>query len=115
MRSSRRGLLIGGIVLSCITIIASITIIIIALNNRCVTRTVMIYMVGSDLESDNGLASTDLDAIDGNIALNNGLNVYLIAGGSKKWNNSYVDVSETSIFKLTNSGFTNDMFHSLKF
>ena len=47
----------------------------------------MIYMVGADLESNNGLASVDLNSIDKNIANDSSINVYLIAGGSKKWDN----------------------------
>ena len=72
-------------------------------NNR--SRTVMIYMVGADLESDDGLASTELDSIDFNKIDSNKVKVILMAGGSKKWHNNYIDVSETSIYELQESGF----------
>ena len=106
MKSSKRNLIILGIIFSLIVILSSFTAIFIILtSNKSVTRTVMIYMVGSDLESDNGLASADLSSIDKNISNNSNVNVYLIAGGSKYWNNDYIDKNETSIFKLTTQGF----------
>ena len=106
MKSSKRNLIVLGIIFSLIVILSSFTAIFIILtSNKSVTRTVMIYMVGSDLESDNGLASADLSSIDKNISNNSNVNVYLIAGGSKYWNNDYIDKNETSIFKLTTQGF----------
>lgn len=107
MKSDKKGLIIAGIIISFIIIIVStVTIVITLTTNQYNTRTIMIYMVGSDLESNNGLASVDLSSIDKNIANDSSISVYLIAGGSKKWDNSYIDKSETSIFKLTNSGFS---------
>ena len=69
------------------------------------TRTVMIYMVGANLESDAGLGTVDLSSIDYNRMDNEHVNVVLIAGGSKSWKNNYIDANETSIFELTSSGF----------
>ena len=66
--------------------------------NKNRTRTIMIYMVGADLESKSGLASTDLDSINYDEMDNKNINVVLIAGGSKKWNNTYIDEDETSIY-----------------
>ena len=106
MKSDKKGLIIAGIIISSIIIILStITIVITLKSSNYNTRTIMIYMVGSDLESNNGLASADLNSIDKSIANDPSINVYLIAGGSKNWDNSYIDKSETSIFKLTTSGF----------
>ena len=70
------------------------------------SRTIMIYMVGSDLESENGLATVDLNEINYNLMDNQNINVLLVAGGSKKWHNDYIETSETSIYKLTPSGFS---------
>ena len=69
------------------------------------TRTIMIYMAGSDLESKGGMATSELDFIDYNKIDNENINVVVIAGGSKKWNNDYISVDETSIFELTSTGF----------
>lgn len=73
--------------------------------NKNRTRTIMIYMVGADLESKSGLASNDLDSINYDEMDNKNINVVLIAGGSKKWNNTYIDEDETSIYELTSTGF----------
>lgn len=69
------------------------------------SRTIMIYMVGADLESKSGLATTDLESIDYDKMDNENINVVLIAGGAKEWNNTYIDEDETSIYELTTNGF----------
>ena len=72
-------------------------------NNR--SRTVMIYMVGSNLESEVGLATNDLNYIDYNKTNSNKVRVVLMAGGTKSWKNNYINVSETSIYELKENGF----------
>lgn len=74
-------------------------------NKKNVSRTIMIYMVGSNLESQSGLATTDLESIEYNDMDNENINVVLIAGGSKEWKNNYINKNETSIYELTNNGF----------
>ena len=67
-------------------------------------RTVMIYMVGSDLESTGGYATFDLyDIENANVDLENN-NVLLMVGGSKKWHN-FVDSREIGLYKLSKDGF----------
>ena len=78
------------------------------------SRTVMIYMVGADLESKNGMATVDLKEIDGTKVDLEHDNVLLIAGGSKRWDNNIIDVSETSIFKLENDGFKKILKQDIK-
>ena len=70
------------------------------------TRTFMIYMVGSDLESKSSMGTYELNGIDPKLVDLENVNVVLIAGGSKKWGNDYIDVDETSIYQLTENGFT---------
>ena len=77
-------------------------------------RTVMIYMTGSDLETQGKYASGDLENIlKANVNLDE-VNVVLIAGGSKKWHKSYISQSETSIYKLTEAGFVKEKMYSIK-
>ena len=105
MKNKKRGILIAGIIISVLVIIVSVTTTIVALlNSGGVSRTIMIYMVGSNLESTGGLASSDLNSIDKNIDSNT--KVLLIVGGTKNWNNNYISTDETSIYELTNDGFT---------
>lgn len=69
-------------------------------------RTIMIYMVGADLESGNlGLATFDLDGIDYNKLNEQNTKVVLIAGGSTSWHNNYINSNETSIYELTENGY----------
>ena len=69
------------------------------------SRTIMIYMVGANLESDNGLATRDLLDLDYNQTSNHKVKVLLMAGGAKTWQNNYIDAQETSIYELTENGF----------
>lgn len=68
-------------------------------------RVVMIYMVGSNLESRSGLASRDLQDLDYDKLKANNTKVILIAGGTTSWKNNYIDVNETSIYSLEQNGF----------
>lgn len=68
------------------------------------TRTFMIYMVGSDLESNSKQGTFSIsDIIDGGIDLSNN-NVLLMVGGAKKWHN-FVSSEEIGVYKLSSSGF----------
>ncbi len=83
--------------------IAAIAIVL--LSNQSATRTFMIYMVGADLESRGSMATYELDGIDPKKVDLENMNVVLLAGGAKEWNNDYIDEEETSIYELTKNGF----------
>ena len=68
------------------------------------TRTFMIYMVGSDLESKSSQGTFSISDIVGeNIDLQNN-NVVLMAGGANEWHN-FVNKDEIGIYRLTSQGF----------
>ena len=69
------------------------------------SRTIMIYLVGTDLETKGGLASRDLQDLKYEKIKNNNVNVVLIAGGTKTWKNNYIDSTSTSIYELKETGF----------
>ena len=73
--------------------------------NSSGTKTFMIYMVGSDLESKNGMATSELKALDYKKLDSKNVKVVLIAGGANNWNNQYIDKNSTSIYELTKNGF----------
>lgn len=68
-------------------------------------RIIMIYMVGSNLESDSAIATADLNGLDYNKLNEQNTKVILLAGGTLKWYNDYIDVNSTSIYELTADGF----------
>ena len=68
------------------------------------TRTVMIYIDGSNLESDIGIVSADLGAIKPEKIDLSKINILLYTGGTKKWHN-FVSNTENAIYKLTDQGF----------
>ena len=69
-----------------------------------ITRTVMIYMVGADLESESGIASADLNGIKASEIDLDKMNVLLYTGGTMKWHN-FVSSEDNAIYQLTESGF----------
>lgn len=77
-----------------------------------VNRTIMMYMVGSDLESESAMATADLkDIKPQNIDLEN-IEYILMVGGSTKWHN-YVEEDEVAIYRLTEEGFIKEEVYKL--
>lgn len=68
------------------------------------SRTVMIYMVGSNLESESRIATYDLDSIDPDEIDLDKVNVLLYTGGTEKWHN-FVKNDENGLYILTEDGF----------
>lgn len=62
--------------------------------------TLMIYMIGSDLESNDGSASTDIDEI--LAADTSNINITLQTGGTKKWHNPYIKSGATQRHVIQN-------------
>ena len=68
------------------------------------SRTMMIYLDGSDLETRGGLATVELESIvPSSVDLDN-INVLVYTGGSAKWHNSYISSNDNAIYKLTTNG-----------
>ena len=73
-------------------------------NGKESTRTIMIYLDGTNLESDAGIASAELEAIKPSTLNLNKTTVLVYTGGTLKWYN-YVKNDENAIYKLTSNGF----------
>lgn len=93
------------ILLGILAILISLIIVFLLTKKDFTTRTFMIYMVGSDLESRNSMGTYELEGINPELVDLENINVVLIAGGTTKWGNDYIDEEETSIYQLTNNGF----------
>lgn len=64
------------------------------------TRTIMVYLIGSDLESSQGSATFDIDemlAAD----IDDDVNLLIYTGGTKKWYTSEIEENENAIFEVT--------------
>ena len=67
-------------------------------------RTIMIYMVGSNLESEYGAATSDLsEMIKSGVDFEN-INIVVYTGGSKYWRTSSISNEENAIFELSSEG-----------
>lgn len=68
-------------------------------------RTIMIYLDGSNLESENGITTADLEAIIPSKIDFNKVNILVYTGGTEKWQNDYISNNENAIFQLTKDGY----------
>ena len=69
------------------------------------TMTLMVYMIGSDLEAKGGAGTNDLkEMAESGIDLSKA-NVVVYAGGSKKWHNDVASAEGHTLLQLTDSGF----------
>ena len=68
-------------------------------NNTVTPYTIMIYMNGSDLESDFGAATTDLlEILESGLDSKNA-NVIILTGGTKRWQNDVVPADQCMVWK----------------
>ncbi len=67
-------------------------------------RTIMIYMIGSDLESQYAAASSDIEEIKSSGVDFDDVNILIYTGGAKKWINGEIPDDKNAIFKVTSSG-----------
>lgn len=70
------------------------------------TTTLMVYMVGSDLESKSGAGTQDLQEMANSGVDLSHVNVLVYAGGSPTWHNDLLQPEEHALLWLTEEGFT---------
>ncbi len=97
----------------CLVVVIALILVIIAVlllgkedkdNIVADARTVLIYLCGSDLESQMGLATYDLSAIDPKKVDLDKMNIVVYTGGAKTWHN-YIENDENAIYVLEEDGF----------
>ena len=67
--------------------------------------TIMVYMCGADLESQNGMATSDLkEMINANLSDN--INLIVFTGGARRWKNNVVSSSANQIYQIRNGSLT---------
>ena len=70
--------------------------------------TLMIYMIGSDLESKMGAATDDLKEMTESGVDTGSVNLVVCAGGTSKWQGDLGDTEKLSLLHLTDNGFEQD-------
>jgi len=83
-------------------------------NTKVPSRTVMLYVVGSDLESRYGAATMDLMEIEASGVNEKKTNVLVYTGGAKEWQNTLVDEDENYILLLEDEELTVVESHKAK-
>jgi len=93
------------IIVSLLCIIVVLTSLLLFDNTATGTkRTIMIYIAGSNLETDSAIVTSDLNAINPQkIDLKN-TNILLYTGGTKKWHN-FISNEDNGIYILKKTGF----------
>ncbi len=71
-------------------------------NNKDVV-TIMVYMCGTDLESKNGMATSDLSEMAA-ATISDNVNLIVYTGGCTKWKNSIVSSSKNQIYRVKDGG-----------
>ena len=72
------------------------------------TVTLMIYMIGTDLESQNGMATSDLNEMLYSEIDNSRVNILIETGGCRRWRNSVISAGKLQRWKLTGRGLQLD-------
>ena len=68
--------------------------------------TIMIYMIGSNLESENGMATADLNELLYARPDNPNINLFVQTGGCKRWRNSVMTAGKIERWKIDSSGMS---------
>ncbi len=70
-------------------------------------HTLMVYMIGSDLEANGGAGTQDINEIAGSGTDINSANIIVYSGGSAKWHNDNSSADSHTLLELTKDGFVN--------
>lgn len=68
------------------------------------TVTIMVYLCGSDLESEHGMATADLNEMLHAELNDDKVNIIVETGGAKKWNNSVIKNNTNQRYRVTSKG-----------
>ena len=66
--------------------------------------TIMVYLCGTDLESENGMGTADLNEMLHATIDDEHVNVIVETGGTKKWNNTVISSTTNQLYRVTNKG-----------
>lgn len=66
--------------------------------------TIMVYLCGSDLESENSMATADLNEMLHATLNDSNVNIIVETGGAKKWNNSVISNKTNQRYRVTSRG-----------
>ena len=75
-----------------------------AVDSGLTPYTIMVYMCGSDLESDGGMGSADITEMIGSGFDPSALNIVLYTGGSTQWIDYDIPADTNSVFSVTGDG-----------
>ena len=67
------------------------------------TYTIMVYMCGTDLESNYGMATADLNEML-HADISDNVNIIIETGGTKKWQNTVISNNTNQIYQIKNDG-----------
>lgn len=87
-----------------VVIVLFLSIILLSNGMTSNTRTIMIYVVGSNLETDGEIVSADINAINPSMIDLSKTNILLYTGGTKEWHN-FVSNKDNGIYILKSNGF----------
>ncbi len=93
-----------GILGACVVIVIILAIVFDLPSLFSNKRTIMLYMIGSNLESEYGAGSLDIDEIKASGMDFDDVNFLIYTGGTKNWLTDEIPDDKNAIFRVTNSG-----------
>ena len=69
------------------------------------TMTILVYMCGADLESQNGMATSDLKEML-NAKISNKVNLIVFTGGARRWKNNVISSNVNQIYQIKDGSLT---------
>lgn len=99
---NKKPLIFAAIAVVLVALIGGVAFAIIA--NLPKTRTVMVYMIGSNLESEFAAGSADLEEMINSKFDTEYTKVLVYTGGSKRWGMDEISANENAIFEVTPTG-----------
>ena len=108
-RRKKKFIKIFRVAISSLCILFAILFMILLINgklsyNKSGKRTIMIYMIGSDLESKHLEGTKDIDEIIDSSINYDDTNILIYTGGSKKWHNEEISSDKHGLFEIKKSG-----------
>ncbi len=75
-------------------------------SDQVYTQTIMVYIVGSDLESDSGAATLDMTEMEKAFPESGDHHIVVCAGGADEWKNPIIDPDKLTTLHLDEDGFS---------
>ena len=97
-KSKKKIWILSGVIATLLTIVAIVIFVLSSIKGQ--DRTIMVYMIGSDLESEAAAASLDITEMKDAVFDSEHTKILIYTGGTKKWALNEISAEENAIFEV---------------